>query len=428
MFRRGLAGLIVSVLLLSAVGLVVYGPGTDTKSGATALGVEQSDEFDTTVFRIRVFENGNARWTIEYARVLDSEEEVTQFEEFAERFRTEETDAFTNFQVRAEKLTRSGTEATGREMNATEFHRNASVDQLGQTRGIIEMSFLWTNFSQTDNSTVVVADVFDGGWAIIQDQRLTIQAGEGVVFEEVAPDPDSMTVTDNLTASESVTWFGERQFADERPRIVLVPEKQATGETATPTETPTAAKTETTETPTNGSVDGNSTDDGTDGATGDDDDSNGTTDADDGGTSNGGSDSSMMGLVALSILVLGLGTGFAWYSGALSRLSGTGTQRGDSPPQGPEPPDIEAESPAPVPDEELLSDEDRVIQLLEKNGGRMKQVDIVEETDWSKSKVSMLLSEMDQDGQISKLRVGRENIISISGEEPDAARSPFDSE
>jgi len=74
------------------------------------------------------------------------------------------------------------------------------------------------------------------------------------------------------------------------------------------------------------------------------------------------------------------------------------------------------------------SDEDRVVALLEANGGRMKQVNIVAETEWSKSKVSMLLSEMDEDGTISKLRVGRENIISLDGDEPAAAGSPFDDE
>jgi uncharacterized membrane protein len=58
----------------------------------------------------------------------------------------------------------------------------------------------------------------------------------------------------------------------------------------------------------------------------------------------------------------------------------------------------------------------------------MKQVEIVERTDWSKSKVSMLLSDIEEDGEITKLRVGRENIVSLSGEEPDAASSPFEDE
>ncbi|MFC6725189.1 helix-turn-helix transcriptional regulator, partial [Halobium palmae] len=87
----------------------------------------------------------------------------------------------------------------------------------------------------------------------------------------------------------------------------------------------------------------------------------------------------------------------------------------------------EADGEAPiVTDDELLSDEDRVVSLLRDRGGRMKQVNIVDETGWSKSKVSMLLSEMEEDGRISKLRVGRENVISLKGHEPDAAGSPFD--
>jgi predicted transcriptional regulator len=56
----------------------------------------------------------------------------------------------------------------------------------------------------------------------------------------------------------------------------------------------------------------------------------------------------------------------------------------------------------------------------------MHQVDIVDETDWSKSKVSMLLWDMEDEGTISKLRVGRENIVSLAGHEPDAAGSPFE--
>jgi hypothetical protein len=67
-------------------------------------------------------------------------------------------------------------------------------------------------------------------------------------------------------------------------------------------------------------------------------------------------------------------------------------------------------------DEELLSDEERVIKLLEANGGRMKQADIVTETDWSNAKVSQLLSAMEEDGEINKLRIGRENLISFPEE------------
>ncbi|MFC6904385.1 helix-turn-helix transcriptional regulator [Halalkalicoccus tibetensis] len=80
-----------------------------------------------------------------------------------------------------------------------------------------------------------------------------------------------------------------------------------------------------------------------------------------------------------------------------------------------------------VPDEPMaLTDEERVLRLLDSNGGRMRQTAIVETTGWSKSKTSMLLSEMESEGSISKLRVGRENLISRPGSEPEAMRSPLE--
>ncbi|MFC7097989.1 helix-turn-helix transcriptional regulator [Halobaculum marinum] len=70
-------------------------------------------------------------------------------------------------------------------------------------------------------------------------------------------------------------------------------------------------------------------------------------------------------------------------------------------------------------DLELLSDEERVERLLEQNGGRMRQGDIVSGTGWSDAKVSQLLSAMADDGRIEKLRLGRENLISLADESAD---------
>ncbi|MFW5999923.1 MAG: helix-turn-helix transcriptional regulator [Halorubrum sp.] len=61
----------------------------------------------------------------------------------------------------------------------------------------------------------------------------------------------------------------------------------------------------------------------------------------------------------------------------------------------------------------LLSDEERVERLLGANGGRMRQADIVAETGWSDAKVSQLLSAMADEGRVEKLRLGRENLISL---------------
>ncbi|HET7323133.1 MAG TPA: IclR-like transcriptional regulator [Halococcus sp.] len=88
--------------------------------------------------------------------------------------------------------------------------------------------------------------------------------------------------------------------------------------------------------------------------------------------------------------------------------------------------DNEEESPEPTTVSEPLTDEDRVQALLRENGGRMKQSHIVEETDWSKAKVSRLLSSMNDEGTIEKLSIGRENIISLDGHGPEAAKSPHE--
>ncbi|WP_049923614.1 helix-turn-helix transcriptional regulator [Halopiger djelfimassiliensis] len=74
--------------------------------------------------------------------------------------------------------------------------------------------------------------------------------------------------------------------------------------------------------------------------------------------------------------------------------------------------------------EEFMTDQQKVRQLISENGGRMKQSRIVESVDWSKAKVSRLLAELEEDGQITKLRLGRENLVCLPGHEPTASKSP----
>lgn len=72
---------------------------------------------------------------------------------------------------------------------------------------------------------------------------------------------------------------------------------------------------------------------------------------------------------------------------------------------------IETTPPDEAFDDPALTDDERIVRLLASNSGRMKQTRIVEETGWSKAKVSRLLSAMAEEGEITKLTVGRENII-----------------
>jgi predicted transcriptional regulator len=143
-----------------------------------------------------------------------------------------------------------------------------------------------------------------------------------------------------------------------------------------------------------------------------------------------------MMVAAVVLVVLGLGGVAAWHTGVPSFRSTGGTSEGESatesdgPATAESPPEPDpAAEPKSQPDEPAgRTDRELVLDILESNEGRMKQARIVDETGWSKSKVSMLLSEMAEEEAISKLRVGRENIISLSGNEPEAAGSPFDDE
>ena len=65
----------------------------------------------------------------------------------------------------------------------------------------------------------------------------------------------------------------------------------------------------------------------------------------------------------------------------------------------------------------VLTDGDRVVELVTENGGQVKQAAIADELDWSASKTSRVLSRLADDGRIEKLRLGRENVISLPDEE-----------
>jgi hypothetical protein len=134
------------------------------------------------------------------------------------------------------------------------------------------------------------------------------------------------------------------------------------------------------------------------------------------------------GLLGLYALVIGA---VIWIGRSRSdgTEGGTSTDVGggdddDAPPGPTEPdpdPDPEAtDQPSP------MTNEDRVRRMLEEEGGRLKQSDIVAQTDWSKSKVSRLLSRMESDGEIRKISIGRENLITRPGDEPESARPPFE--
>ena len=402
MQRRWFVGLAV-VLLGLTVGVTLpvsgaSGADAGTVSAQDTPQLRTPDGFDNTEFRLTVSGDGTTRWTISHYRFLgDNGSEIAKFQSFASEFNSTETTMYRDFKTRASALTAFGTDAAGRQMNATAFSKAAYIEQQFRgSVGVLELSFTWTNFARTTDRGVIIGDVFEGGMYVGSGQSMVVERPSALVFETASPPPDALGTENNLTASTTLEYRGGQDFDDKRPKVVLAgPDALAS--------TDTAVTPESTTTTTVGTSAPNSS----------------------------GFDA--MPLVAAVFILLVVGGGIAWYSGSLGSIlrDRGGTDTGAAANSASEPdtsPTPEHPAEPAVAEEELLSDEDRVLNLLEENGGRMKQVNIVENTEWSKSKVSMLLSDMEDEGLISKLRVGRENIISKAGEEPDAVGSPFDDE
>lgn len=69
----------------------------------------------------------------------------------------------------------------------------------------------------------------------------------------------------------------------------------------------------------------------------------------------------------------------------------------------------------------LLTPEEHVITLLEEHNGRIRQQDIVAQTDYAAGTVSQLLSEMEDDGQITRYWKGDGKVVAVPELGPDAA-------
>lgn len=393
--RRLLAVGLVVVLLVGAVPTVAVSGNPPARDvSATPKTLDAADNFDSVEFHITVYENGTAEWTFTYQRTLNNETERQQFEEFADEFNNNSTELYDGFRQQATDLASAGHNSTDRAMKAESFSKEAYVGGIvNNNRGIVQMSFQWTSFgySEDDGDTIIIGDVFQGGLYLGPNQSLVVHTGPNVKFQSADPDGYELS-GDNVGNSESMTWQGEQDFTDQRPRVKFEPVQGTTT-----TEATTQPGGEGTGETTTGNASQPPADDG----------------------------SPLMMFIAAVVVLLGLAAAFAWRQGDFGSFAddtgNPGTGGGSAAAS------AGSNSPAPsVSDEELLTDEARVKKLLDENGGRMKQVNIVEETGWSKSKVSMLLSEMEDEGDISKLRVGRENIISLEGHEPDAAGSPLE--
>jgi uncharacterized membrane protein len=109
-------------------------------------------------------------------------------------------------------------------------------------------------------------------------------------------------------------------------------------------------------------------------------------------------------LMVGALLVAVVGVGLAAF---LSRRDG------DTPTVTEEEPTPAAESENQGPPSELLSNEERVLALVEDNGGRIKQKEVAERLDWSAAMTSQVVGDLREADEIETFRIGRENVLTL---------------
>jgi hypothetical protein len=388
---------LVVALLLVFSGAVPVAAGTagssplDAESAVPRAQVDGApDSNPRTVMQVFLQDDGDARWHVEVHYRLDEANETTAFERIGQEYETGESDVGVSADL-FRRIADRVSESTGREMRIQNATYDYSVDRSAE-RGTLTLEFGWTNFlRETESGGLSLGDVFvlpsaeseePQTWLSLMsaDQRLVIETPPGY-----ATDTTSIRVKQQNNA---IIVDGPSKFEGEDTLVV----------TYRPTE-------DAQEIPWNLVVGG--------------------------------------GVVAALLFVVGAVI-FRWQAdtedgtdggppGAPSPTPDAGGGGAANRGVGEEPPskagDPEVESPeAEAAAEEseaeeavdlsLLSDEERVEHLLDRNGGRMKQANIVKETGWSDAKVSQLLSAMADEGRVNKLRLGRENLISLpDGEE-----------
>jgi hypothetical protein len=349
-----------NLLVTSPVGAESYG-----RAGSSALsqddggtgsgGLSGQIETDRTRIELSLQSDGSANWELELWTRLDSDEAESAFDSLQTDVRTDPSSVLDQFRTRMTDTVAATDDATDREMAARDFAVRTERRAIPQDYGLLVYSFVWEGFAMVEGETLRAGDAIDG-MLLETGTRLSIRWPAEYDRRTVDPPPDD--VGDNVLA-----WAGdETDFLTGQPRVVVSRESNS-----------------------------------------------------------GSSDGPPWPLVGGSVVgTLGLAVLLWWYRSSTGRLSpfggepdsgGTGDRSNEPATDSTTGSDTADEPPA-----ELLSNEEHVLRLLEEQGGRMKQQQVVAELDWTEAKTSQVVSALREDEQIEVFRIGRENVLALPEE------------
>mgnify|MGYP000529937722 CR=1 FL=1 len=404
---------LVAVVLLAGVGATVSAQSLDTIANA------QVDPDDVSL-GVDLRTDGSAAWTVEYRVRLDDDNTTQAFESLRDDIEANDTQYVSEFRGRMAATADTAENATGREMRIRNVSVEATRQELPQEYGVLTYTFVWTNFSVVDEGSITAGDAL-AGFFLDSETSMQFSWPAGYVLETAQPDPD-----DVRSESRLVVWNGQVDFGPNEPTLAVT--EQAAGEPTT-----TAP----------GDGGGN---DGSDGGT------------DDGGLPLGAIAAiGVVALVAAGVVYWrregGSAVGASGHpagggttpgttgDGAAAAASGSDDSEtdgrdgaeaasaggggaatddaddgasGDAAGAGAAADDADGNQPW---EDELLSNQEQVIALVEHEGGRMKQQEVAQTLDWTDAKTSQVVRKMRDDGDLDAFRLGRENVLVLPDEE-----------
>ena len=307
------------------------------------------DDADSVEMDVTVHPDGDAEWEVVYRLELDSEEEIEAFETVQADIEADQSTYLDPFEDRIQRTVESAESTTQREMSAQDF----SVSAQRTVQPNAEFGEVVYRFQWT-------------GFATVEDDGSTIRAGDALdsLFLEDRTSLtlrwqegyhlDSHTPQAGTERDQRLTWRGPLDFDSGEPRLTLTADGETFGADVLPS-TPAL----------------------------------------------------MAGILVAGVVVA------LWLVGQQRRQEPVADEKHPG-----QPPDESAASsegdgtPAGVPSD-LLSNEERVLALLEQHDGRLKQKRVAETLDWSAAKTSQVVGTLRDEGDVESFRIGRENVLTL---------------
>ena len=349
----------LAVGVLAGASIGVDGVGT----GDVVLQEEAIDP-DDVLITVEIDADGDAVWSIEYRTRLATDDNETAFEEFRSDLAAN-PEAYTDrFRGRIETTVAESASATGREMSVSNVSVTAERREIPQEYGVVIYRFRWNGFADVEDGRITAGDAIDG-FFLDEESSLILSWPESHELAEASPDPTERR-------DGAVVWVGPTDFTAGEPRIAA---ERGSVVDAVPSWLPL-----------------------------------------------------LLGVVLLvGVLAVYVQRGrdptpdADRPAAAAAQAESAAATADDAEPGDGEIADdgaAEDESAPPV-DEELLSNEEQVLRLIEREGGRIKQQRVAEELDWTDAKTSQVTTGLRDEGELDGFRLGRENVLSLPDDDED---------